>query len=170
MRACREAGIETVAVYSDADRHALHVRVADLAVRIGTASASDSYLMIPRLIAAALETGAEAVHPGYGFLSENAGFAQACVDAGLVFIGPSPEAIRTMGSKIAAKRLAASLGVPLLPGYDGAEQDPRTLEAEAARVGYPLLVKASAGGGGRGMRVVADPADFREALESARRE
>jgi 3-methylcrotonyl-CoA carboxylase alpha subunit len=170
MQACAELGIGTVAVYSEADAGALHVRVADEAVCIGLPPAPQSYLNIEAIVAAALATRADAVHPGYGFLSENADFAQACRDAGLAFIGPSPEAIRTMGSKIAAKRLAASLGVPLLPGYDGAAQDVQTLEAEAARIGYPMLIKASAGGGGRGMRVVADPAEFREALESAKRE
>ncbi|MGH2586403.1 MAG: acetyl-CoA carboxylase biotin carboxylase subunit [Dehalococcoidia bacterium] len=170
MQACAELGIGTVAVYSEADAGALHVRVADEAVCIGPAPAPQSYLNAEAIVAAALATRADAVHPGYGFLSENADFAQACRDAGLVFIGPAPEAIRTMGSKIAAKRLAASLGVPLLPGYDGASQDVQTLEAEAARIGYPVLIKASAGGGGRGMRVVPDPAEFREALESAKRE
>ena len=170
MQACAELGIRTVAVYSEADARALHMRMADEAVCIGPPPAPQSYLNVEAIVAAALATRADAVHPGYGFLSENADFAQACLDAGLVFIGPSPDAMRAMGSKIAAKRLAASLGVPLLPGYDGDEQDPATLEAEAARIGYPLLIKASAGGGGRGMRVMADPAEFREALESAKRE
>ena len=170
MQACAELGVRTVAVYSEADARALHVRRADEAVCIGPAPAAQSYLNIAAIIAAALQTGAEAVHPGYGFLSENADFAQACADAGLVFVGPSPAAMRAMGSKIAAKKLAASLGMPLLTGYDGADQDPRVLAAEAARIGYPLLIKASAGGGGRGMRVVADPAEFSEALAGARRE
>jgi 3-methylcrotonyl-CoA carboxylase alpha subunit len=170
MQACAELGVRTVAVYSEADARALHVRQADEAVCIGPAPAAQSYLNIAAIIAAALETGAEAVHPGYGFLSENADFAQACADAGLVFVGPSPAAMRAMGSKIAAKQLAASLGVPLLPGYDGANQDARVLAAAAARIGYPLLIKASAGGGGRGMRVVTDPAEFGEALAGARRE
>ena len=170
MQACAELSIRTVAVYSEADAGALHVRRADEAVCIGPAPAPQSYLNMSAVVAAALATRADAVHPGYGFLSENAEFAQACLDAGLTFIGPSPRAIRVMGSKIEAKRLAASLGVPLLPGYDGAEQDPRILESEAARLGYPLLIKASAGGGGRGMRVVADPREFGEALEGGKRE
>jgi 3-methylcrotonyl-CoA carboxylase alpha subunit len=170
MQACAELGIRTVAVYSEADATALHVRRADEAVCIGPAPAPRSYLDVDAIIAAALATRADAIHPGYGFLSENADLAQACLDAGLTFIGPSPPAIRAMGSKIEAKRLAASLGVPLLPGYDGADQDAQTLRAEAARLGYPILIKASAGGGGRGMRVVTAPSEFDEALESAKRE
>jgi 3-methylcrotonyl-CoA carboxylase alpha subunit len=170
MRACAELGIETVAVYSEADRDALHVRIADEAICIGPPLAADSYLNIGAIIAAALTTRSEAIHPGYGFLSENADFAQACRDAGIMFVGPSPDAIRVMGNKIAAKRLAASLDIPLLPGYDGASQDPEALEAEANRISFPLLIKASAGGGGRGMRIVRQVADFRDALESATRE
>src|SRR4051812_39640564 len=154
IQACQEMSVRTVAVYSEADAGALHVRLADEAVPIGPAPAAQSYLNVEAIVAAALATRAEAVHPGYGFLSENADFSQACVDAGITFIGPSPEAMRVMGSKIEAKRLAASLGVPLLPGYDGAQQGEETLRREAARTGYPLLIKASAGGGGRGMRVV----------------
>jgi 3-methylcrotonyl-CoA carboxylase alpha subunit len=170
MKACRELGIASVAVYSDADARALHVLSADEAVRIGPPPAPESYLNIPALIEAARRSGAQAVHPGYGFLSENPEFAEACLDTGLVWIGPPPAAMRAMASKIHAKRLAADLGVPLLVGYQGDDQDPRTLIAEAARIGYPLLIKASAGGGGRGMRVVDDPADFTEALDGARRE
>jgi 3-methylcrotonyl-CoA carboxylase alpha subunit len=170
IQACAELGLRTVAVYSEADAGALHVAMADAAVCIGPPPAVESYLNGGAIIAAALATRAGAVHPGYGFLSENADFAQACIDAGLIFIGPSPEAMRRMGSKIEAKRLAASLGIPVLAGYDGASQEVQTLRSEAARAGYPVLIKASAGGGGRGMRVVQDPAEFDEALESARRE
>lgn len=170
IQACAELGVRTVAVYSEADEDALHVRLADEAVVIGAATAAASYLNGDAIIAAARGTGAEAVHPGYGFLSESADFAQACQDAGLVFIGPTPAAMRAMGSKIEAKRLAASLGVPLLTGYDGASQDPRVLTQEADRAGYPLLIKASAGGGGRGMRVVPEAQAFAEALASAKRE
>ena len=170
MRACREAGIETVAVYSDADRQALHVRVADRAVRIGTGSASDSYLMIPRIVAAALETGAEAVHPGYGFLSENAGFAQACVDAGLVFVGPPADVIARMGSKIEARRLMQATGVPVVPGETPTDQSDESLVRAAGQVGYPVMVKPSAGGGGIGMRVVRSEGGALSAFQGARRE
>jgi 3-methylcrotonyl-CoA carboxylase alpha subunit len=170
IKACRELGIATAAVYSEADARAPHVHQADEAVCVGPAAATESYLNIPALVAAARATGAEAVHPGYGFLSENPAFAEACIAAGLVWVGPPPAAMRAMASKIEAKRLAASLGVPLLPGYQGGVQDDRALAREAARTGYPLLIKASAGGGGRGMRVVDDPADLAAALDSARRE
>ncbi|KPV48700.1 hypothetical protein SE17_36655, partial [Kouleothrix aurantiaca] len=170
MRACRELGIATVAVYSEADRSALHVREADEAVLIGPAPAAQSYLDVARIIDAALATGAEAIHPGYGFLSERAHFARACAEAGLVFIGPPPAAIELMGSKIAAKELAAQAGVPTAPGYMGAEQSPARLRAEALRVGFPLLIKASAGGGGKGMRAVHQVGDLDDALEGARRE
>ena len=170
MRTARQMGIATVAVYSDADADALHVRVADEAMRIGPAAARESYLAGDRIIEAALASGAEAVHPGYGFLSENADFAEACACAGLVFIGPPPGAIRAMGSKSAAKALMGRAGVPLTPGYHGEEQAPDFLARESARIGYPVLIKASAGGGGKGMRRVDDPADFEAALASCQRE
>ena len=170
IKACCEVGIATVAVYSEADARALHVLSADEAVCIGPPPATASYLNIPAIIAAARATGAEAVHPGYGFLSENPEFAAACLAAGLVWVGPPPAAMRAMASKIEAKRLAAELGVPLLPGYEGDDQDDGILALEAARIGYPLLIKASAGGGGRGMRVVDAPENFAEALAGARRE
>jgi 3-methylcrotonyl-CoA carboxylase alpha subunit len=170
MQACAELGCRTVAVYSDADAGALHVRRAGRAVRIGPAAATQSYLNVEAIVAAALQTGAEAVHPGYGFLSENPAFARACLDAGLTWIGPSPEAMEAMASKIAAKRLAVSLGIPVVTGYDGADQDPDRLSAEAERIGVPLLIKASAGGGGRGMRLVQRREEFADALAGARRE
>jgi 3-methylcrotonyl-CoA carboxylase alpha subunit len=169
-RTARRLGISTVAVYSDADAHALHVRECDVAVRIGPAPARESYLDGEAILEAARRTGAQAVHPGYGFLSENAEFAEACAAAGLVFIGPPPEAIRAMGSKSAAKALMAAAGVPLVPGYHGVSQDIALLKAEAARIGYPVLIKASAGGGGKGMRIVEQPDDFEERLASCRRE
>ncbi len=170
IRACRELGISPVAVYSEVDAGALHVRLADAAQLIGPAPATQSYLRSEAIIAAARELGAEAIHPGYGFLSENAAFARACAAAGLVFIGPPPEAIEAMGGKIGARRIAQEAGVPVVPGYDGADQRDARLLAEAERIGYPLLIKASAGGGGKGMRVVSDPAEFAAALEGARRE
>ncbi|MCX7791113.1 MAG: acetyl-CoA carboxylase biotin carboxylase subunit [Chloroflexaceae bacterium] len=170
IRACRELGISPVAVFSEADAGALHVRLADAAYPIGPAAATRSYLRIEAIIAAARELGAEAIHPGYGFLSENAAFARACADAGLVFIGPPPEAIEAMGGKIGARRIAQEAGVPVVPGYDGAEQGEERLLAEAERIGFPLLIKASAGGGGKGMRVVNDADGFAAALEGARRE
>jgi 3-methylcrotonyl-CoA carboxylase alpha subunit len=170
IRTARRMGVRTVAVYSDVDRHSLHVSLADEAVHIGPSPASESYLAGDRLIAAALTTGAEAIHPGYGFLSENPGFVEAIEAAGLVFIGPSAASIRAMGLKDAAKDLMAAAGVPIVPGYQGAEQDPDFLSAKADQIGYPVLIKARAGGGGKGMRRVDDPADFREALTSARRE
>jgi len=166
----RRMGIATVAVFSEADARAPHVALADEAVAIGPAEAARSYLDIDRIIGAARATGADAVHPGYGFLSENAGFARACAEAGLIFVGPSPEAIAAMGDKRAARRLMAEAGVPVVPGFDGEEQDERRLAAAAARIGYPVLVKAAAGGGGRGMRIVASPQEFSAALASARRE
>jgi 3-methylcrotonyl-CoA carboxylase alpha subunit len=170
MAACQELGIRTIAVYSEADREALHVRRADEAYCIGPAPAAESYLNIPAIIAAARQSGAQAIHPGYGFLSENADFAEACADAGVVFIGPPPSAIRLMGSKIAAKRAVEEAGVPTVPGYAGTARDPRALLKEAQRIGLPVMIKASAGGGGKGMRVVHAAADFVEALEAARRE
>ncbi|HEY4252079.1 MAG TPA: acetyl-CoA carboxylase biotin carboxylase subunit [Roseomonas sp.] len=170
IRTARRLGIATIAVHSDADAGALHMRLADEAHAIGPAPARESYLRIDAIIAAARQAGAEAIHPGYGFLSENAEFAEACAAAGIVFIGPPPAAIRAMGSKSAAKALMERAGVPLVPGYHGEDQDPAHLAAAAAGIGFPVLIKASAGGGGRGMRVVADAAGFAEALAAARRE
>ncbi len=170
MRTCRSLGIATVAVYSDADAAALHTRFADEAVHIGPAPSSESYLNGARIIEAAQRTGCDAIHPGYGFLSENAEFADACAAAGIVFIGPSPNAIRQMGSKSVARQLAAAAGVPTVPGYDGAEQSAEHLRAEMLRIGFPVLIKASAGGGGKGMRVVRTESEIDEALAGARRE
>ena len=169
-RACRELGVRSVAVFSDADRWALHTRCTDESYYLGPSPASDSYLRSDLLIAAARASRAEAIHPGYGFLAENPEFAMACRKAGIVFIGPSPEAMRLLGDKAAAKKLARDLGVPVVPGYDGANQDLADLHAAAEEVGFPLLIKATAGGGGRGMRLVRSRADFEAALESARRE
>jgi 3-methylcrotonyl-CoA carboxylase alpha subunit len=169
IAACREAGLRSVAVYSEADRHALHVARADEAYPIGPPPARDSYLDIPAILVAARRSGAEAVHPGYGFLSENATFAQAVLDDGLVWIGPPPRAIAAMGDKVAAKRLMADAGVPLVPGYDGGG-DEADLLSRAEAIGFPVLIKAAAGGGGRGMRVVERAADFAGALTGARRE
>ncbi|MDQ3707117.1 MAG: ATP-grasp domain-containing protein [Chloroflexota bacterium] len=169
-RACLALDIKSVAVYSDADERALHVRACDEAYHIGPAPALESYLRGDKLIEVAKRAGCDAVHPGYGFLSENAAFARAVMDAGLTWIGPTPEAITLMGSKIEAKRLAEQAGVPVVPGYYGDDQSPRRLEAEAERVGYPVLIKASAGGGGKGMRVVEKPGDFLRELEGAQRE
>ena len=170
IRSCRARGLRTVAVVSEADRHALHARLADEAYEIGGAPPRESYLNIERLIAAARAIGAQAMHPGYGFLSENADFAEACAAAGLVFIGPPPEAIRLMGNKAAAKRRMREAGVPCIPGYDGSDQSDATLMREAEKVGLPLMIKAAAGGGGRGMRRVDDLAALPAALASARSE
>ncbi|MFT3804980.1 MAG: acetyl-CoA carboxylase biotin carboxylase subunit [Burkholderiaceae bacterium] len=170
MRAARALGYRTVAVYSEADARAPHVAYADTAVSIGEAAPGASYLNVEHLIDAAKATGAQAIHPGYGFLSENARFAQACVDNGLVFIGPSPEAIRWMGDKAGARRRMAQAGVPCVPGYDGTDQSDATLLAQAERIGLPLMVKAAAGGGGRGMRLVERMEDVPHALKSARAE
>lgn len=170
IRTARHLGYQTVAVYSDADRAALHVRQADAAVYIGASPAADSYLRIDTLLDAARRSGADAVHPGYGFLSENAGFAQACLDAGLVFIGPPPAAMLAMGNKALAKQRMIAAGVPCVPGYLGAEQDDARLTQEALKLGFPLLVKAVAGGGGRGMRLVRSTSELAQALASARRE
>jgi acetyl-CoA carboxylase biotin carboxylase subunit len=170
IRACREMGIATVAIYSEADRESLHTRMADEAVCVGPAPSAQSYLNVANIISAALVTGADAIHPGYGFLAENAGFARACGDSGITFIGPSPDAIERMGDKAVAKQTMADAGVPTVPGSDG----PVTSEAEALRlaaeVGYPVLVKASAGGGGRGMRIVASAAELPAMLHAARAE
>jgi len=170
IRTARRLGIRTVAVYSDADAKALHVRMADEAVHIGPSPARESYLVGDKIIAAAKATKAEAIHPGYGFLSENADFAQAAIDAGLIWVGPKPASIRAMGLKDAAKKLMAEAGVPVTPGYLGEDQDPKTLKQEAGAVGYPVLIKAVAGGGGKGMRRVDAAKDFDDALESAQRE
>ncbi len=170
IRTAKRMGIRTVAVYSDADRNALHARLADEARHIGPAPAAESYLKAEAILAAAKASGAEAIHPGYGFLSENEDFASACQRAGIVFIGPSPEAIAAMGDKSAAKRLMEKAGVPLVPGYHGEDQDPVLLEKEATRIGYPVLIKPSAGGGGKGMRVVRERKAFGDELEGARRE
>ncbi len=166
----RRLGVRTVAVYSDADADARHVRACDEAVHIGAAPPRESYLQWQRILDAARVTGAQAVHPGYGFLSENADFAQACADAGLVFIGPPAGAIRAMGSKAAAKTLMEKAGVPLVPGYHGRDNDAALLAREAARIGYPVLIKASAGGGGKGMRRVDKAEDFAASLASCQRE
>lgn len=170
IRTCRRLNIRAVAVYSDADAEALHVRLADSAVRIGPAPARESYLDMDAILAAAAREGVDAIHPGYGFLSENAGFAQRCEDAGLLFIGPSPKIVQAMGSKIESKNIAIAAGVPVVPGYNGEDQSPATLQKEADRIGYPLLIKASAGGGGRGMRRVDNAAAFKTALEDAQSE
>ena len=166
----RRMGVRTVAVHSDADAHAQHVAACDEAVHIGASAPKDSYLRWERILAAALATGAQAVHPGYGFLSENEEFAQACAEAGLVFIGPPPAAIKSMGLKAGSKQLMEKAGVPLVPGYHGADQDPAHLQREADRIGYPVLIKASAGGGGKGMRAVDQSEDFAAALASCKRE
>jgi len=170
MRACDELGIETVAVYSDADKDALHVRAARHAYRLGPATAAESYLSIARLLEAARETGADAIHPGYGFLAENAAFARACREAGLIFVGPPPEAIAAMGSKIAARQTMQAAGVPVVPGETPTDQSDAALIAAAHRAGFPMLVKASAGGGGKGMRVVRDESELATAIAGARHE
>ena len=168
-RTARRLGLTTIAVYSDADRNAQHVRIADEAYHLGAAPAAMSYLDIEKLIALARRVSADAIHPGYGFLSENAAFAQACVEAGLIFIGPPAAAIKAMGSKSASKAAMAAAGVPVAPGYHGGEQSAQRLIEEAGRVGYPLIIKASAGGGGKGMQVVNSAAEVPAAVESAQR-
>ena len=170
MDTCRRLGVGTVAVYSDADRGARHVSMADEAVHIGGPAPKDSYLRGDAIIRAALDTGAQAIHPGYGFLSENPDFVDAVTAAGLVFIGPSADAIRAMGLKDAAKALMEQAGVPVVPGYHGENQDPAFLADRADRIGYPVLIKAVAGGGGKGMRKVDAPSDFAAALASAQGE
>jgi 3-methylcrotonyl-CoA carboxylase alpha subunit len=170
IRTARAMGLRTVAVYSEADRDAMHVAMADEAVLLGPARARDSYLNIERVIEVARKSGAEAVHPGYGFLSESAEFAQACLEAGLVFVGPTAEMIRAMGSKSGSKMLMEKAGVPLVPGYHGEAQDDATLAKAADGIGFPILVKASAGGGGRGMRIVRSAAELAAAIVSAKRE
>ncbi|HLB83974.1 MAG TPA: biotin carboxylase N-terminal domain-containing protein, partial [Steroidobacteraceae bacterium] len=170
IRTARRLGMRTIAVYSEADRNALHVRLADEAVAIGPAPARESYLNIPAIIGAAHASYARCIHPGYGFLSENAAFARTCAEAGVIFVGPPESSILRMGSKSEARRLMAAAGVPVLPGYDGEEQAPAQLLIEAKRMGFPLLIKPTAGGGGKGMRIVRAAAEFAEALAGARRE
>ncbi|MCF4165758.1 acetyl/propionyl/methylcrotonyl-CoA carboxylase subunit alpha [Zavarzinia compransoris] len=170
IRTARRMGLRAIAVHSEADAGARHVRLADEAVLIGPAAARESYLVAERIIEAARRTGAKAIHPGYGFLSENADFAETCAREGIIFVGPPPSAIRAMGSKSAAKALMETAGVPLTPGYHGDEQDPDFLKAQADAIGYPVLIKAAAGGGGKGMRLVERGGDFIEALASCRRE
>ncbi len=169
-RTAKRLGLHVIAVYSDADAHSMHVAVADEATRIGPEAAAQSYLDIEAVIGAARSSGADAIHPGYGFLSENARFAEACAAAGIIFVGPSPNAMRTMGDKAASKVAMEKAGVPLVPGYHGEDQDPSVLADAAGEIGYPVLIKASAGGGGRGMRIVTEPGAFTAALESAKRE
>ena len=170
IRACREMGISTVAVYSDADRDALHVRMADEAYHIGPAPSSESYLRGDRIIEVAQRSGAEAIHPGYGFLSENAGFVRQVVKAGITFIGPPPEAMESMGGKITARRIAVEAGVPVVPGTNDPIDSVEEALKIAAEIGYPVMLKASAGGGGKGMRLVADESELRSALDAARSE
>src|SRR5258708_5387453 len=170
MRTARRLGYGVVAVYSDADRDAMHVREADEAVCIGAALPSQSYLNIQAIIAAAKSSAADAVHPGYGFLAESGDFALACRDAGLVFIGPSPQAIKAMGNKAGAKEIMQAAGVPCVPGYQGTDRNDAAMLAEARKIGFPVMIKAVAGGGGRGMRLVADAAAVPDALRSARSE
>ena len=169
-RTCRRLGVAPLAVFSDADAGAMHVAACDAAVRLGPAPAAESYLRGDAVLEAARRLGADAVHPGYGFLSENADFAQAVIDAGLIWVGPPPAAIRAMGLKDAAKARMEAAGVPVVPGYHGERQEADFLAARAAEIGYPVLIKARAGGGGKGMRRVDDPAGFAEALEGAARE
>ena len=169
-RTARRLGLRTIAVYSEADRHALHARVCDEAHAIGPAPAAQSYLVIDKIIACARATRADCIHPGYGFLSENVEFAQACLDAGIAFVGPPVDAIRAMGLKDRAKAIMEKAGVPVVPGYHGEMQEPKFLKQKAYEIGYPVLIKAVAGGGGKGMRRVDRHADFDVALEGAQRE
>ncbi|HEX5975104.1 MAG TPA: biotin carboxylase N-terminal domain-containing protein, partial [Rubrobacteraceae bacterium] len=170
IRTCRELGIKCIAVYSEADEHAMHRRLADESYLLGPAPAPESYLNIGRLVDVIERSGAEAVHPGYGFLSESAQFARAVESAGAVWVGPPSDAMDAVGFKVRAKELARSAGVPTIPGYEGKDDGEDRLEKEADRIGYPVLVKASAGGGGRGMRAVTRPEDFVEGVRGARRE
>lgn len=170
FRTARQMGLATVAVYADGDAHAPFVAEADSAIALNGRNAAETYLDIGKVLAACQRSGADAVHPGYGFLAENSDFARACRAAGLVFIGPSPEAIDAMGDKAGAKRLMLAAGVPCIPGYEGEDQSEARLVAEAARIGFPVMIKASAGGGGRGMRRVESPSDFAESLRSAKSE
>ena len=170
IRTAQRMGIQTVAVYSAADQFAQHVKLADEAVFIGPAPSNESYLVIDKIIAAAQQTGADAIHPGYGFLSENEAFAERCAAENLIFIGPPTSAIAAMGSKSAAKAIMSEAQVPLVPGYHGEQQAADFLLAEAEKIGFPVLLKAAYGGGGKGMRIVANKAEFQEALEGAQRE
>src|SRR5215470_7195088 len=170
IRAARDAGLPSVAVYAEPDADAPHVRLADEAFALGGQTSAESYLDFGKLLDAAAKSGANAIHPGYGFLSENADFAQAVLDAGLIWIGPNPDSIRAMGLKDAAKKLMAEAGVPTTPGYLGEDQSEATLQAQADKIGYPVLIKAVAGGGGKGMRKVEKSKDFAAALASAKRE
>ena len=169
-RTARRMGIQTVAVFSEADRDAMHVAACDEAYCIGGAAPKESYLRGDKVLEIAKLTGAQAIHPGYGFLSENESFARQCADAGIVFIGPPPAAIEAMGLKAESKRLMEKAGVPLVPGYHGSDQSEALLASEAKRIGFPVLIKASAGGGGKGMKVAESEADFAAALASAKRE
>jgi len=170
MKACQEMGIKTVAVYSEVDAHSPHVHLADESVNLGDPTPSESYLNIKKIIESAQSVGAEAIHPGYGFLAENPDFAKACQDSGIKFIGPTPEVIRHMGDKIEAKKTIAHADVPIIPGYHGEKQDLQTLKKEGEKIGFPLLVKATAGGGGKGMRVVHSDDELEQAIEGAKRE
>ena len=170
IKACQELGVKTIAIYSDVDASAPHVTIADEAVNLGDPTPIESYLNIPKIIQIAKEHGAEAIHPGYGFLAENPDFAQTCNKAGIKFIGPSPKVISLMGDKIAAKKTMEKAGVPVIPGYHGSNQDNKTLVKEGKKIGFPLLVKAAAGGGGKGMRIVPSEDILLESIESAKRE
>ena len=170
IRACQELGLRSIAVYSDVDRNALHVRMADEAYYLGPAIAAQSYLSIPKLLEVAQRAGAQAVHPGYGFLSENADFVDACHEAGLIFVGPSAQAQRAVGEKTAARRAAQAVGVPIVPGATTDNLDEEQMQTLADRLGYPLLLKAAAGGGGKGIRFVRDPYDLLPSLRTARSE
>jgi acetyl-CoA carboxylase biotin carboxylase subunit len=170
IRACRELGVGTVAVYSEADRDSLHVRFSDEDICIGPAQSRESYLNIPRIIAAAEVTGADAIHPGYGFLAENAEFAEVCERSGFTFVGPTAEQIRRMGHKAEARRTMAAAGVPIVPGTEGTVDEAEEAEREAERIGFPVMIKAAAGGGGKGMRIARDPEEFRKAFSMARNE
>ncbi|NNE18228.1 MAG: ATP-grasp domain-containing protein, partial [Myxococcales bacterium] len=170
MRTCRKMGIATVAVYSDADAEMPFVDEADEAIRLGPAPSAESYLRIDKILEAAAATNSDAIHPGYGFLSENGAFAEACGQAGVIFIGPTPDAIRSMGSKREAKALVEKAGVPVIPGYDGSNQDPKVLAEEAIKIGFPVLLKASSGGGGKGMKRVRQASELPDAIASAARE
>ncbi|MEA3458895.1 MAG: biotin carboxylase N-terminal domain-containing protein, partial [Candidatus Thermoplasmatota archaeon] len=170
IKACQEMGIKTVAVYSDVDKKAPHVQLADEGINLGDPTPIESYLNIPKIIKSTQDVGANAIHPGYGFLAENPDFAQACKSKGIKFIGPSPDVISLMGDKIAAKKTMEKAGVPVIPGYHGAKQDNASLVNEGKKIGFPLLVKAAAGGGGKGMRIVHSEDVLEESIESAKRE
>src|SRR5665213_3358303 len=170
MKTCREMGIATVAIYSDADKDSLFVKCADEAIAIGGFQASDSYLDQEKIINAAKKTGADAIHPGYGFLSENAGFVKKCSAADIIFIGPSADVVEAMGSKSKAKEIMQKAGIPTVPGYNGKDQSIEIFLKESEKIGYPILVKAAAGGGGKGMRIVNDKKELQEIVESAKRE